>query len=157
MSHRVAPRTTYGPPKTSKRTRAEHDAIRKWREAFRREIGRCELCGHHPRNPWRDKPMQCSVLTVNEIARGNGRRGKSLTYRGGVLCTCWWCNSVTFDDASVWPIARQLALLKVRRPDDYDVEGFAKLIRPTAPQWVTDADVSVWLPTIEEFEPTWRE
>lgn len=154
---RVRPRENYGPPKTSKRTRAEADAIRKWREDFRREIGECELCGHHPRNRWPDKPIQCSVLTVHEIARGNGQRRKSETYRGGVLCACWFCNSVTFDDAEEWPIARQLALLKTRRPEDYDLKAFVALIRPDAPQWIVEDQVTECLATIPASEPTWRD
>jgi hypothetical protein len=123
--------------------RAYNLAASKVSTALIRELGYCEACGHSPRNPWRDKPVQCSVLTPQEIGRGKYRKdcqGK----RFAILCACWFCNTEELTKASIWPVERQLCLLKHSRPQDFDLKAFVSLLRPHAPNWITEADVSHW-------------
>lgn len=159
---RVRPREVILPPKTAKLTPAQEREADEVRSDFRKEIDYCECCGHSPTNPWPDRPLQCSVLTVHEIARGNGQRRKAWTERWGTLVLCWFCNSVEFVKASVWPVAKQQALLKASRPLDYAIRTFALRIRPRAPNWITDEDVQPYMAEMDELarkrkHPTWSE
>lgn len=118
---------------------------------LREECGECEACEHSPSNPWTDKPLQCSVLTVNEVRRGSGNRPKTMGYRHSTLVLCWYCNSVEFTKVWIWPEERQLALLKARRPEDYDLAAHNRLVNPRAPNRITQAEVDVYAAGIQQL------
>jgi hypothetical protein len=107
------------------------------------DAGKCEICGHGPRRPWRDKPLECSRLCCHEIAGGPDRE-RFLDLPFGLLILCWWCNSEVVEDKKLWPRARQLALLKKRRPWDYDLILFNKTVNPRAPRAIEPVDVEGW-------------
>jgi hypothetical protein len=125
----------------SKKRAAIEKSVAKARQYLREEAGRCEACGHSPYNPWPRMPAQCSVLTVQEICRGSGLREKALGKRHSCLVLCWFCNSVEFDEARIWPEAKQLALLQSVRRDDYDLVAHNNLVNPRAPNRIAQAEV----------------
>jgi hypothetical protein len=125
----------------SKKRAALDRSVAKARLFLREEASGCEACGHSPSNPWPDKPMQCSVLTVHEIRRGSGNRHRFLDKRYGTLVLCQWCNTQEFDYASKWPEARQLCLLRAVRKEDYNLAKYNHLVNPFAPDRITQAEV----------------
>lgn len=97
----------------NKRRKAEVDAWRKERSKLP-----CDLCGTTRRK-----------RSVHEIGRGVDRQ-KSLDkpYATLVLCetsgTTMGCHQVIHSE---WCRESELALLKLRRPDDFDLEAFYQL------------------------------
>jgi len=125
----------------SKKTAARRRACKPFRETLKHEVGRCEICGHDPN---RVRPGWVSwVLHVHEIARGSHRQ-KALDKPFAVLVVCYRCHSERLDSRAEWPEARQLAALKVSRPQDYDLPAFNTLVG-YGPRRVTQADVDAWL------------
>lgn len=123
----------------------------KWRLAKRKKHGCCMNCGHSPTNPRLWMPMDCSEICVHEISNG-GLRGKSLMADYATLVLCWHCNQYEFSDKSLWPVERQLAMLLVRAPEEYDLEAFVFLVKgDRAPNWITQPEVDVYVPTIPEL------
>ncbi len=98
------------------------------------------ICGHSPARPWRDKPRECSQLCVHEIACGVHRQ-RALDQPYACLVTCWWCNGHVVIDKRQWPEARQLAVLLVKSPADYDLAAYNRLVNPRAPNRITQTDV----------------
>jgi len=43
-----------------------------------------------------------------------------------------------------WPEARQLAVLKAKRPDRYDLAAFNTLANPRAPNRLLESEVDAW-------------
>lgn len=77
----------------------------------------CEFCGE-PARP--DNP-----LVVHEVAMGNGHRHKAMDKPYAVLVLHWWrCHPAIHRMSR----AQQLAILKHRRPDSYDIEAYYALI-----------------------------
>lgn len=99
---------------------------------FRKEliasVGKCEVCG-------RRRQLSC-----HEIAGGPDRQ-KALDKAYAILVLCWTCNQ-GMEDRSVWPQARQLALLRHSRPNDYDLVAFNFLVNPRAPMRITADEVA---------------
>jgi hypothetical protein len=135
----------------SKKRAALDRSVEKAKAYLREESGRCEWCGHSPDNPWTDKPMQCSVLTINEVRRGSGNRPKTQGHRHSTLVLCWYDNSVVFTDPREWPEARQLCLLQHVRPQDYDLDAHNFLVNPRAPNRITQAEVDVYADEIRQL------
>lgn len=119
---------------SQKRASREREA-KPFRDALIKSIGRCQGCGKR-HAPWQD----LSRLCVHEIA-GGPLRQKSLDKPYAVLVLCWGCNGGPFEDKSIWPQARQLALLQDQRPDDYDLVAFNYLVNPNAPNRITQEEV----------------
>lgn len=131
----------------SDRRRRLVDAARPIREGLLARNDRCWICGHGPRNPWRRKPRECSELSVHEIARGPHRE-RALGRPEALLVTCWWCNSQKLTDRRKWPEARQLAALKRHSPKAYDLEAYNRLVRPRAPNRITEEEVDRYRETL---------
>lgn len=121
-----------------------------FRRAKREKHGRCMNCGHSPENPRRHMPAECSALAVHEIGNGSGLRKLCQGKDYATLVLCWHCNQYEFCDKDRWPVARQLALLKVRAPEEYDLKAFVLLIRPNAPNWIIESEVDSFVPGIVE-------
>jgi len=128
--------------RVSRKTRARKDAARPVREALMRRHGRCMICGHSPKSPWRDKPRECSQLCCHEIACGSHRQ-KALDQPCAILVLCWWCNGQRVTDKGEWPESRQLAVLKRRSPGDYDLKAYNTLIG-LGPNRITEEEVGAW-------------
>jgi hypothetical protein len=111
--------------RTSKKTAARQRQCKALRKELIAEVGRCEICGHDPQ-----RQLCGSVqwdLCVHEIARG-AHRQKALDKRYAVLVLCWACHTMRIHGTEHWPEARQLAVLKRSRPDDYDLAAYNALI-----------------------------
>ncbi len=107
----------------------------------------CLICGHSPARPWRDKPRELSQLAVHEIANGPLRQ-KALDKPYACLVLCWWCNGHVVVDKSKWPESRQLAVLYVKAPEDFDLAAYNALVNPRAPNRIEMSEVLAWLPSI---------
>ncbi len=118
----------------SKKHAARRRACAPFRRELIRKVGRCEKCG---RRWW-----AVDKLDPHEIARG-AHRQKALDKPFAVLIVCRQCHE-EFDDTHAWPYARQLALLKRSRPEDYDLTAFVKLLGD-GPKRITEAEVDAWL------------
>lgn len=128
----------------SKKRRKLNDDCRPFRISLVERVGRCEVCGHSPKLPWRTKPYELSQLAVHEICRGRNR-SKALDKPFAVLVLCAWCNCHVLTSAREWPEARQLAVLKRKRTMDYDLEAYNKLVNPNAPKRILESEVKSYL------------
>lgn len=88
--------------------------VREFREAFRRRVHVCEGCCV--------KYWHCCA--VHEIARGCDRQ-KALDKPYAILLLC---DPGCHQTVGSWPRAKQLALLKLRRPADFDLAGYNALV-----------------------------
>lgn len=84
-----------------------------------------------------------SQLCLHEILNGP-LRDKVLDEPCALLVLCWHCNGSVVTDKRKWPVAKQLALLRRRAPDSYDLERFNWLRNPNAPRFVEEAEVNLW-------------
>lgn len=104
-----------------------------WREELIREIGRCENCGRY-----------AASIAPHEISRGNARAA-SLMNRATILVLCnapRGARPSCHDEVGGWPRARQLALLKRVRPNDYSLAEYHKVIRRKTPD---EDEVDRWM------------
>ena len=95
----------------SNRRRKRLSEVAPFREAFKLEIGCCELCGKRRH------------LDIHEISRG-ADRSKSLDKRYAILCLCRTCH----DEMDNWSRAKQLCLLWIARPYDFSLDKYHILI-----------------------------
>lgn len=105
--------------------------------------GGCEICGHSPARPHRGKPAELSRLCCHEIACGPHRQ-KSLDKPFALLVLCWWCNGYRVTNKQWWSEARQLAVLRAVRPNDYDLSAYNALVG-YGPNRITQEDVDRWV------------
>jgi len=117
--------------KSKKRARREREA-KPFREALVARVGRCENCGAKRK------------LCVHEIANGTNRQ-KALDQPYAVLVLCWACNGGPFENKGEWPESRQLALLRARRPSDFDLAAYLELTSPNAPRRIELWEVVDWM------------
>lgn len=118
---------------SDKRRRRETEA-KPVRDELIAQVGRCEVCGIRPGQTW------LSNLCVHEIANGKNRQ-KALDKRHAVLVTCIQCNCIEVEDKARYPEARQLAILRKSRPDDFDLVAYNALVNPRAPNRITLEEV----------------
>ena len=78
---------------------------------------------------------------MHEIANGPDRQ-KALDKPYATLVLCWRCNCEEVEDKQRWPQARQLSRLRARRPLDYDLAAFNRLVNPNAPRRITEEEVA---------------
>lgn len=114
--------------RSSKTSQREAEA-KPVRDALRYEFPFCWGCG-----------VQSWRLCVHEIAGGPHRQA-FLDEPCGLLVLCWSCNCGPFHDRSLWPQARQLALLRSINPAAYDLERFNWIVNPRAPNRITQEEV----------------
>jgi len=121
---------------TEKR-RARNDAAKIIRQAMVEKAAACELCGCSPLRPNRRLPIGMSQLCVHEIANGPLRsRAQDKPY--ATLVVCWACNGeLNNKGRDHWPEVRQLAVLAISRPDDFDLKSYNELVNPRAPRRIT--------------------
>ena len=107
-----------------------------WREAFVRTVGQCELCN-------RDLSYE---LHCHEISAGTASKRKSLMEPSCILVLC----NVTHRhnkpschrEVQLWPRSKQLALLYLRRPGDFDLAKFHEIVAMRDPDM---ADIDGWI------------
>ncbi len=125
---------------SDKRRRRESEC-QQFRNDLVVRVGKCEVCGHGPLNPWKDRPPKCSGIHCHEIANGPNRQA-ALDKPYAILVSCNYCNQDRLTDRKEFPEARQLAILQVSRPEDYDLRKYLELTSPNAPnrieQWEVD-------------------
>jgi len=126
----------------SGKTRDRLAEARPVREALVAKAGKCYICGAFPgcRN---GRMSELNQLAVHEIANGPLRM-KAIDKPFATLVVCWHCNG-ELNDKSVWPVARQLAVLQAKSPDDYDLVAFNYLANPKALNRWTQEEVDHWL------------
>lgn len=103
-----------------------------WREAYKLEIGKCECCGKR------------RGLIVHEIARGTADRKKAMATRFATLVLC---DPGCHQTVGSWSRAKQLCLLYVRRPYDFDLPKYHALIARVHPEL---GEVLDWIDTLLE-------
>lgn len=103
------------------------------RDALREDVGRCEIC---------DSPR--GTLDVHEIARGVHREA-CLGERCALLVVCRACHDEKLSYASVWPEARQLAVLASSRPLDFNLTRFLAITTPNAPRRIEIAEITKYM------------
>lgn len=74
-------------------------------------------------------------------------REKALDKVYALLVLCWWCNGDEVVDKEKWPQSRQLAVLKAKCPESYDLQAFNFLVNPRAPNRITQEEVDFWSST----------
>jgi len=123
-------------PKAVERRKAE----RSLKAALVAKVGKCEICGHDPSRVRRGQIAW--ALHKHEIARGPNR-SKAAVERYAVLLVCFLCHE-QLSSRKAWPEARQLAVLKRSRPEDYDLQAYNALVG-RGPERITEAEVEAWL------------
>lgn len=98
------------------------------RDAFRSEVGCCEVCG-----------KTTGALDVHEIGRGTCR-ALCLGARCALLVLCRRCHD-KLGSTREWPESRQLAILARRRPRDFDLTAYLKITSPHAMRRITIEEV----------------
>lgn len=102
--------------RVSKKRQILISKVKPFRDQFRMELGRCEYCGSRR-------------LVLHEIARGCDR-ARALDKRYAILGLCDpGCHQLV----GGWPRAKQLALLYIRRPYDWDLPAYHALIARKSP------------------------
>lgn len=143
------PRAKIKPVSDKRRKRAA--AVAGLRRRLVNDSDGCMACGHSSRNPIPEMPPQMSKCHCHEIYDGTAGRNLSLDKPYAILVACWRCNSIEFKDAKKWPEARQLCLLMVRKPEDYNLKAYNTLVNPNAPRRILQSEVDAFLPTIPEL------
>ena len=115
----------------SNKRRNRQAEAKPFRDALVASVGHCERCHKTPKQGVR--------LCVHEISNGPLRQ-KSLDQPYAVLVLCWGCNGLATDKGR-WSEAAQLRCLLESRPDHYDLVAYNYLVRPNAPDRITQDDV----------------
>lgn len=100
----------------STKRRKRNAEVRDFRQSFVLEVGACELC---------EVPGTC--LDIHEIS-GGAFRSASLDQRYAILALCRGCHQHIETEPKLWSVARQIALLKLRREADFDLAAINKLL-----------------------------
>lgn len=118
----------------SKKRRKRNAEVREFRAGLKEEIRRCEICTQV-------KPLDC-----HEITRGSYARQRALDQRACILVLCRDCHNVLTDFPKLWPVAKQAALLKLRRPNDWCLITMNGLLT----RKIDDEDVAMFEESIRE-------
>lgn len=111
------------------------------RDALIAKAGCCYICGARP-GVANGRMPELNQLAVHELLNGPLRQ-KTMDKPYATLVVCWGCNDA-LNDKSVWPVARQLAVLQAKSPDDYDLVAFNFAANPKAPNRWTQGEVDEW-------------
>lgn len=114
----------------SRERRSLEARLRGERRDYRTRFAPCWAC----RSSWK--------LTIHEILRG-GSRGVALSEPCCWFVACWTCNSGDLNDATIWPVKRQLAVKHIEA-GDLDLPRFCELKREAVTAY-TMADLKNWI------------
>lgn len=113
------------------------------RDALIQKAGKCWLCGTSPTKPIHPIAEQ-NQLCCHEILNGPLRL-KVLGETCCLIVACWRCNGDPLEDKQLYPLARQLAVIKENAPENYDLERVLRLRNPNAPLLIEPGDVEQYL------------
>lgn len=129
--------------RVSKKTRKLQAAAKPIRDELVAETGECMLCGTTPKKPrWPIK--EHNQLCCHEILPGPLRQ-RVLDVPSCLLVVCWHCNTGPLEDKAEWPLVRQLAVIKAKAPERYDLQEVLAIRNPRAMEFITEEDVDVWV------------
>lgn len=121
----------------SDKRRVRNDEAREFRKKMVERADGCEICGCSASKPRWGRPSFLSQLCVHEIANGPNRRAAQ-DKQYATLVVCWGCNAdLNNKGDDDWPETRQLALLAMARPYDFDLREYNALVNPRAPRRIT--------------------
>lgn len=104
------------------------------RDGLRKEVGHCEICSSTQ-----------GQLDIHEIGRGHLREA-CLGEHCALLVVCRSCHDEKLSQASEWPESRQLAVLAVSRPLDFNLSRYLEITSPKAPRRIEMEEITKWLP-----------
>lgn len=126
----------------SDKRKARMQQVKPFRTALIDQTGQCMLCGTSPRRPIHAMEA-LNQLCCHEILNGP-LRDKVLDERSCLIVACWYCNQYELDNKGDWPLPRQLAVIKAKAPERYDLKRVLELRNPRAMNYVTEDEVDVW-------------
>jgi len=112
------------------------------RDGLIAKAGACMICGARP-GMQNGRMQQLNQLVCHEILNGPLRQA-SLDKPFAILVLCWGCNGTKVENKGEWPVARQLAVLHAKSPEDYDLVAFNQLRNPRAPNYITQSEVDAF-------------
>ncbi len=131
----------------SKKTASIERRAATQRKVWRHKAGRCMVCNHSPHDPNPEYLPMMAKLVAHEISNGGLRLG-SLDKPYCILIACRGCNAIKLVNKRLWPEVRQLALLKLKAPERYDLEAYLQHTNPRAPHRITEDEVQAQLVTL---------
>ena len=132
-----------------KRTKRNRES-KQLRQQLIRDYGFCMCCDATTTN--RYIPAHFLSLCCHEIA-GGPHREAFLDQPCGILVVCLWCNGNDLEDHSLWPRAKQLALIKQHGGGYYDLGRWCGIL---GREEVEEGEVEFWRGVMypgEEPEP----
>jgi len=127
----------------SDRRKAKRAQVGPFRVALIEATGECMLCGTNPKRP-KHSLAQLNELCCHEILNGP-LRDKCLAERSCLIVACWHCNGGPLNQKGEWPLARQLAVIKHKALDRYDLKRVLEIRNPGAMNFVTEDEVDEWI------------
>ena len=127
----------------SDKRRKRMEKVKDFRNALIEQYGECMLCGSSPKQPKHALPA-LNQLCCHEILNGP-LRDKVLDERSCIIVSCWHCNQTSLDSKGEWPLERQLAIIKHKAPERYDLHRVLELRNPNAMKFVTEDEVDEWV------------
>jgi hypothetical protein len=128
-------------------------ALLKEASGYRRELvaktGKCMVCGASPKNPTHGL-AELNELCCHEILNG-AYRSMVLTEPSCLIVACWYCNQYELDAKGDWPLERQLAIIKAKAPERYDLQRVLTIRNPNAMRFVTEDEVDAWTDRNEAY------
>lgn len=144
IDQRLRSKTTERPMRIqSEKRRLRATQVRSLRNELVKSTGRCMVCGASPKER-RHRVAELNQLCCHEILNGP-LRDKVLDEPSCLIVACWYCNQNQLDSKGEWPLSRQLAVIKAKAPERYDLERVLTLRNPNAMQYVTEDDVDYWV------------
>lgn len=120
--------------KISNKRRELIKTVKPIRDELREEVGHCEIC-KTPRG----------IMDVHEIGRGVYREA-CLGERCALLVVCRSCHDEKLSHVAEWTEARQLAVLAMSRPHDFNLTRFLAITTPRAPRRIEISEITKWFP-----------
>lgn len=94
--------------RSSRKRQAAAPSAAAWRQAHCEQAGTCDIC--------RKRTLD---LLCHEICQGN--RAKAYTCAAAILVLCSGCHAFVHAEPGIWSKARQAGLLRLRRPECFDL------------------------------------
>jgi len=127
----------------SAKFRARAKEAKPVRDRLVARAGCCMICGASQKRP-KHHLAALNQLVCHEISNGPLRQ-KSLDKPFCILVLCAYCNQHEVEDKGKWPQSRQLAVLKDKSPENYDLTSFNFLVNPNAPRRIEQHEVDYWV------------
>lgn len=124
---------------------------RDWSESqiaeFRRSLiashPRCMVCGASPSHRLHRFPAY-NELCVHEVLNG-ALRQRVLAEPSCLIVACYGCNTGSLNQKGAWPLARQLAVIKMQAPERFDLLKCLAIRNPKALRFVEEYEIQNWI------------